>query len=394
VVDDTGDCYKVDLDGNVTGDIGRLPIPLHLKEGTIDGYLLIGKAQLETYVIYVNIEGTTVLPVEGEVPITVEITSTFDPAFIALDFPLYVDKSWTIPSTTVSVEYTITLLGIPETKHQYRKIPSRTLTCREKEPIYVEAGMYDAFKITDESGLIRIYYVKEVANIVKVYATDARGYISLTMELTSTSYLPIFGSPNKPATPWGETRGEKGETYQYCTTTTDPENDQIYYLFSWGDNTVSGWLGPYNSGETVCAYHYWVEDGIYKVRVKARDVNGAESIWSDPLTVIIGGDSIPPYVEITKPEENSVYLNNVKIGSVPLATIIIGYLQIEVEARDAESGIDRVEFYVDGRIVKTDTEEPYTCVFTESPGLHVIRVTAYDGAGNSASDSITVWKLF
>ena len=59
----------------------------------------------------------------------------------------------------------------------------------------------------------------------------------------------------------------------------------MYYLFDWDDGTDSGWDGPYNSGDTVSLSHIWEAEGTYQVKVKAKDEQGAESVWSDPLAV-------------------------------------------------------------------------------------------------------------
>ena len=56
-------------------------------------------------------------------------------------------------------------------------------------------------------------------------------------------------------------------------------------MFDWGDNTTSGWLGPFTSGATATAQKSWAVKGTYAVKVKAKDVYGAESNWSDPLAV-------------------------------------------------------------------------------------------------------------
>ena len=91
--------------------------------------------------------------------------------------------------------------------------------------------------------------------------------------------------PNKPQKPSGETSGETGQEYTYTTSTTDPNNDQVYYNWSWGDGTYSGWLGPFNSGATATATYSWTEQGTYSIKVKAKDIHNAESVWSDPLPV-------------------------------------------------------------------------------------------------------------
>ncbi len=90
--------------------------------------------------------------------------------------------------------------------------------------------------------------------------------------------------PNKPVKPSGETNGKVGSEYIYTTSTTDPDGDQICYLFDWGDE-VSNWDGPYNSGYPVTKSHTWSNQGTYAVKVKAKDTSDAESVWSDPLPV-------------------------------------------------------------------------------------------------------------
>ena len=93
--------------------------------------------------------------------------------------------------------------------------------------------------------------------------------------------------PEKAATPDGETEGKVGTEYTYTSSTTDPDGDQLYYLFDWGDGTYSGWVGPYNSGETAEASHTWTEQGNYEIKVKAKDENGVQGEWSDPLPIIM-----------------------------------------------------------------------------------------------------------
>ncbi len=92
--------------------------------------------------------------------------------------------------------------------------------------------------------------------------------------------------PDKPVID-GPTNGKVGEEYTYTSSSTDPDGDQIYYMFDWGDGNFSEWVGPINSGETASTTHIWITGGIYKIKVKAKDIHGAASIWSDPYGVII-----------------------------------------------------------------------------------------------------------
>ena len=90
--------------------------------------------------------------------------------------------------------------------------------------------------------------------------------------------------PDTPQRPSGTTNGRAGKVYTYTTYTNDPDEDQVYYKWEWGDGTYSGWLGPHDSGEMSTATNSWSE-GSYSIRVKAKDDFDYESDWSEPLIV-------------------------------------------------------------------------------------------------------------
>jgi hypothetical protein len=92
-------------------------------------------------------------------------------------------------------------------------------------------------------------------------------------------------APYQPSKPVGETFGDAGVIYSYTTQTEDPESNEIFYKWEWGDGKLSDWLGPYMSGESCEASHKWNKKNEYQIRVKAKDNFGAESPWSDPLAI-------------------------------------------------------------------------------------------------------------
>lgn len=98
------------------------------------------------------------------------------------------------------------------------------------------------------------------------------------------------GAPYKPDPPSGPTSGVVDVEYSYTGSTTDPDGDDIYYLFDWGDGTDSGWLGPYASGTQVEASHAWTYGDTFDVKLKAKDT--VDGPWSDPLSVQISGPSL------------------------------------------------------------------------------------------------------
>jgi hypothetical protein len=91
-------------------------------------------------------------------------------------------------------------------------------------------------------------------------------------------------SPSIPDQPTGAASGTIYNEYTYRTSTTDLDNDQVYYKWSTGEN-VSEWFGPYESGESVYFKHSWNAKGSYEIKVKAKDVHGLESGWSNPLPI-------------------------------------------------------------------------------------------------------------
>jgi len=96
------------------------------------------------------------------------------------------------------------------------------------------------------------------------------------------------GDNNPPETPsifTGPINGKIGEEYSYSTSAVDPDDDEIYFLFDWGDGTDDVWLGPFDSGYKINVTHIWNVEGDYEIRVKAKDTFDAESEWSDSLSV-------------------------------------------------------------------------------------------------------------
>ena len=113
---------------------------------------------------------------------------------------------------------------------------------------------------------------------VQVMAEDNQGGQS-----GFSPFLVVVISANTaPSTPSvsGPSSGTVGTAYTFSATATDPESDQIYYWFDWGDGTNSGWLGPYMSGMTANTAHAWSSQSTFTVKVKAKDSPaGLESGW-------------------------------------------------------------------------------------------------------------------
>ena len=110
-----------------------------------------------------------------------------------------------------------------------------------------------------------------------------------------------------------------------------------------------------------------------------RDAHGSNPAFADSGTATCHGirDTIPPTVSVTAPTNGA---------------IVSGATTISANAVDP-SGINRVDFLVDGINVATDTTAPYSVPWdtrTIKGGLHNVTARAFDLSGNQSSASVTV----
>ena len=117
----------------------------------------------------------------------------------------------------------------------------------------------------------------------KIVAWDQSGNSKAGPIWSFTTLTNPNAAPNLPTISGPEKVGP-GVTYRYSVTATDPDQDAVYGYIDWGDNTTTGWIGPYDSGEDFSSTHSWAEKGTVTVKVKVKDEHGAESDWAT-LTV-------------------------------------------------------------------------------------------------------------
>jgi hypothetical protein len=84
--------------------------------------------------------------------------------------------------------------------------------------------------------------------------------------------------PEKP-TITGPISVKPNIAYKWNFTSTDPDNDDVFYQINWGDGNTTDWLGPYHSGVSDPESHTYTIKGSYTIKCIAKDINGAESDW-------------------------------------------------------------------------------------------------------------------
>ena len=123
-------------------------------------------------------------------------------------------------------------------------------------------------------------------------------------------------------------------------------------------------------------------------------------VGNRPYNLVAGdfnskGENYPLFLKITKPE-NALYLRNRKILRL-FKPLIIGKIDIEVEATQEQFGIHRVEFYIDNELKEIDTTKSFSWTWDEKVFLkhrYTIKVVAFDNLGNSTNTEIIVRKFF
>jgi len=95
-----------------------------------------------------------------------------------------------------------------------------------------------------------------------------------------------------------------------------------------------------------------------------------------------------PLVNIERPGKHLYFFDK---EVIPLEVpIIIGKITIKADAFD-ESGISKVEFYVDDVLKFVDRDKPYSWLWNDfAVGSHEIKVVAYDNEGNMAESKANV----
>ncbi len=155
--------------------------------------------------------------------------------------------------------------------------------------------------------------------------------------------------------------------------------------FSW--RTEHGWSAQ---GERLT-----VEMGVgaYDMHLEVTDAFLARHVTAEVVEVM---DHDPPTVKILRAEERQLYFRDSQVNlqlpegtDLPPWVLHAGHVTFIAEADDACSGIDRVEFLIDGEIAHVDTQAPYTFRYDPwlvFPATHTVTARAFDGAGNHADD--------
>jgi outer membrane protein assembly factor BamB len=93
--------------------------------------------------------------------------------------------------------------------------------------------------------------------------------------------------PLTPTIPSGPSSGKINVSYDFASSTTDPDGDKIAIRFDWGNGDTSDWSLFNSTGDTVKMSNTWLTPGTYSVKAQAKDVYDMTSDWSEGFPVMI-----------------------------------------------------------------------------------------------------------
>jgi hypothetical protein len=256
------------------------------------------------------------------------------------------------------------------------------------------SGASNGTKTLSLSGLVHGTMYK-----VWVNATDPGGSDAFTRKwylFTTKTNLP----PNEPSNPIptnGSTQIQLNT--DLCWTGGDPDSNYVTYDVYFGSSFPLAKIKS-NITSTTCYITNLNYGTKYYWKIRAWDDNhntNVSDLWSFTTKI----DTSPPSLDITQPKKGYCYYN--LLGGllqgkrlIIFTTMIWGPIEVIASASDSQSGMNRVEFYLNNEWKYTDNSDPYIWEWKERELVfpYVITVKAYDNSGNPPSVmSRNVWKI-
>lgn len=264
------------------------------------------------------------------------------------------------------------------------------------DPLTIDSVTQPLYGVSSHDGSYAYYtpnvsYIGEDSFTYKI--TDGQGgtasaTVFLTVEPTATNNTPPY-KPSQPIPDDGETNVNITTDLWWTGGDPDPDDSVLYDVY-FGTNTTPVVVSQ-NQSENTYDPGVLNYDTTYYWRIVSWDTSNA-STEGDLWMFTTQSEAGELTVTITKPLENSFYLRNRRLISLPRQTIVYGPITITAEVT-SDASVDRVEFYIDGKLKVSDDAAPYSYRWAPVRCFkHDIMVKAYDTNNQVASDEITVFK--
>jgi len=262
--------------------------------------------------------------------------------------------------------------------------------------VYTDSTIWNGNEHQDKNGNNFGDIDPENIQVTMGVLNDNNGYADETVMARIGENEP----PNEPSNPSPPNNAQDvdidADLSWYCS---DPDGGSLKYDVYFGTTSPPPQVA-WRQSET--SYNPGTMDfnTTYSWKIVAWDNHNKST--SGPIWVFNirekGVDNQAPKIKIIKPEK-ALYLKNSKIlQRFFRITKVFGSITIEATATDEDSGIEKVEFYINGKLKGYDTNEPYTYGWKRESfsiiRIFFIKVVAYDSEGKTSVDWKIVRKIF
>jgi hypothetical protein len=202
--------------------------------------------------------------------------------------------------------------------------------------------------------------------------------------------------PFNPMIVSGPTAAGKNIQLNFTAIAPDPEGDEVYYQWDWGDGNFSTWLGPYFFGDHVVTSYKWEQNGTYSIKIRAKDNHGKISVWSSSYLLSIDSQirftAIKPGYVLISPFGFDLAYGYINYFDTLGLSVIIGTTNSVFGINTTvSSAVYQVNYEMGNLISSTEiwttSDENVTGNYSAgyfyiSPGLYQTTAYAYDTHGN------------
>jgi hypothetical protein len=235
-----------------------------------------------------------------------------------------------------------------------------------------------------------VYDWTNMAGLTKIYPIDTTIEMDLSLEPKTPRLFSITEctpDPSFVASEWAVFEGEEwSESGDLLTIDlkTNTNAKVAVYLSNKENYTIS-----LDAGDVLNIAEDTATDTLLIVFHPSNTQAVLEVLFGEEIE-----DDTPPSLNIERPLKYLYIFDQEMMPTIFGNTIIMGKITIKADAMDNQSGMKKVEFYIDDVLKNTDTYPPYEWLWNELIiGRHTIKVIAYDSKENFTTDDIMVRKF-
>ena len=277
---------------------------------------------------------------------------------------VYIDGGYDV---VVGTDYDISILEEKISTAEDRNVAAISLN--------LSAEIDESNNIVETEVTVENYESQSYEGILKIYLTERISIANYDGDPYHFGFLDFIADEDISI----ESGGQKEVIKTYDVSNLDVDNLMIIAVVFNSESTTK-YSNPDGNEKPFDAYYADATDG----------------------TLVVAGGNLPPAVGITSPQLGMFYLNGNVIGTRLLNAFQMSHFNqtklfgrtkmFSVQVED-DSGIDKVEFYIDGELVVSIEEEPYEYTYTKFMRTvlmkqHTFEVIAYDDEGKTSTANI------